>query len=38
MNESTPPVNSRQTYEDELSLHTKIVPEGIKEVQVHKLC
>ena len=37
MNESAPPANSRRTYEDELSLHIKIVPEGIKDIQVDKL-
>jgi hypothetical protein len=33
MNGSVPPVNSKQIYGAELSLHTEIVPEGIKEIQ-----
>lgn len=34
MNGSVPPVNSRQTYGAEVSLHTGIVPKGIKETWV----
>jgi hypothetical protein len=34
MNGSVPPENSKQIYGAELSLHTEIVPERIKNVQV----
>jgi hypothetical protein len=35
MNGSVPPANSRLIYEAELSLHTGIVPDGIKEMHIH---